>query len=437
MINRFNEQLDFYIWGDGLTRFGAVGRIVASILRNLWAVMRDIMSGQLTMRAMSLVYTTLLAVVPLLAVSFSVLKGFGVHKELQQYLYGLLEPIGEKGVEITNQIMALVNNVNGSVLGGIGFAFFVYTAISMVQKIEETFNYVWYVSKPRSFSTRVVGYSTVLFVGSMAIGIAIPTITSFGKDDIVASMQESSVLAPLVEFISNLTPYAVIIAIFSFMYRFLPNTNVRLKSALVGGAAGGFLWVSTSKIFGLFLSTSTGRQAIYASFAIAITTLLWLYLNWLILLIGSQIAFYYQNPAYLKMGRREPRLSNEMRERLALNIMYLVGKEFRHPVNGIDLQDIGRSLRIPTLTLEPLVLSLESFGLLTSNEKDQLLPGKEVSRVRISDIVAVVRHEGETGSNETPQWSSAISTIGNAIDESVGETLGDKTLAQLLDEEES
>ena len=133
MIARFNKQLDFYIWGDGLTRFGAVGRVVAGILRNLWAVMRDIMSGQLSMRAMSLVYTTLLAVVPLLAVSFSVLKGFGVHKELAQYLYGLLEPIGEKGVEITDQIMTLVNNVNGSVLGGIGLAFFVYTAISMVQ----------------------------------------------------------------------------------------------------------------------------------------------------------------------------------------------------------------------------------------------------------------------------------------------------------------
>ena len=437
MIARLNKQLEFYVWGDGLTRFGIIGRIVAGVLRNLWAVLRDIMSGQLTLRAMSLVYTTLLSVVPLIAVSFSVLKGFGVHKELEKYLYGVLEPLGPKGVEITDQVMTLVNNVNGSVLGGIGLAFFVYTAISMVQKIEESFNYVWYVNKPRSFATRVVEYSTVLIVGTLAVGIAIRTIASFGEEDLVVSMQESSVLAPLFDVVGTLTPYAVIIAIFSFLYKFMPNTNVHVKSALVGGAAGGFLWVSTSKIFGLFLATSTNRQAIYASFAIAITTLIWLYLNWLILMIGSQIAFYFQNPAYLRIGRREPRLSNEMRERLALNIMYLVGKEFRNPVIGIDLRSIGRSLRIPTLTLEPIVLGLESGGFLTSNEKDQLLPGREISRIRLSEILAVVRHEGETGSHNPPQWSDAISAIGGAIDSSVGETLGDKTLAQLLDEEEA
>ena len=437
MIARFTEQVDFYVWGDGLTRFGAIGRLLAGVLRNLWAVMRDILSGQLTLRAMSLVYTTLLSVVPLVAVSFSVLKGFGVHKELEKYLYGVLEPLGPKGVEITDQVMRLVNNVNGSVLGGIGLAFFVYTAISMVQKIEESFNYVWYVTKPRNFATRVVEYSTVLIVGTLAVGIAVRTIASFGEEDIVVSMQESSVLAPVFEFAGTLMPYAAIIAIFSFLYKYMPNTIVHMKSALVGGAAGGFLWVSTSKLFGLFLSTSTNRQAIYASFAIAIATLFWLYLNWLILLIGSQIAFYFQNPAYLKIGRREPRLSNEMRERLALNIMYLVGKEFRDPVAGIDLQSIGSSLHIPTLTLEPIVLGLENGGLLTSNEKDQLLPGREISRIRLADILGIVRHEGETGSHNPPQWTDAIDRLGGAIDISVGDTLGDKTLAQLLDENEA
>ena len=75
MIAGLSKQLDHYVWGDGLTRFGHVGRVAAGVLRNLWAVLRDIMSGQLTLRAMSLVYTTLLSVVPLIAVSFSVLKG--------------------------------------------------------------------------------------------------------------------------------------------------------------------------------------------------------------------------------------------------------------------------------------------------------------------------------------------------------------------------
>ena len=106
-----------------LHKYGLPGRIVAGVLRNLLCGAARHLSGQLTLRAMSLVYTTLLSVVPLIAVSFSVLKGFGVDKDLEQYLYGVLEPLGEKGVEITEQVMDLVNNVNGSVLGGIGLAF--------------------------------------------------------------------------------------------------------------------------------------------------------------------------------------------------------------------------------------------------------------------------------------------------------------------------
>jgi len=434
MIARLNKQLHHYIWDDGLTRFGPVGRFVAGVLRNLYAVLRDIASGQLSLRAMSLVYTTLLSVVPLIAVSFSALKAFGVHEDIEPHLYGFLEPLGPKGVEITDYIMNLVNNVNSNVLGGIGFIFFIYTAISMVQKIEDSFNYVWYVSKPRSFATRLVEYSTVLIVGAIAVGLSVKALAEFSKEQLVVSIQESTALAPVFSLTDRLMPYAITIGIFTFLYKFMPNTVVRFRSALVGGIAGGFLWATTGMIFASFIATSSNRQAIYASFAVAISALIWLYLNWLILLIGSQVAFYFQNPAYLRIGRREPRLSNEMRERLALNIMYLVGKEFRNPVLGVNLRSIGRSLRIPTITLAPISLSLESSGMLTTNEKEQLLPGKEMSRITLRDIVSVVRAEGETGSHRTPQWAEAVHDLGNKIDSAVESTLGDKTLSDLLDE---
>ena len=202
----------------------------------------------------------------------------------------------------------------------------------------------------------------------------------------------------------------------------------------MGGLAGGFLWTTTAMIFASLIATSTNRQAVYAGFAVAISALIWLYLNWLILLIGSQIAFYFQNPAYLRIGRREPQLSNEMRERLALNIMYLVGKEFREPVLGVDLRSIGRRLRIPTITLAPIALGLESKGLVTTNEKEKLLPGRDMSRIRLQDIIDVVRAEGETGSHKEPSWDNVIDVIGEDIDAAVATTLGDKTLAQLLDE---
>ncbi len=435
MIGGIKQQLDHCIWGDGLTRYGAPGRLGAGVLRNLWAVLRDIASGELNLRAMSLVYTTLLSIVPLIAVSFSALKAFGVHKDIEPHLYGFLQPLGPKGAEITDYVMSLVNNVNSNVLGGIGFIFFIYTAISMVQKIEDSFNYVWYVTKPRSFATRLVEYSTVLIVGAIAVGLSVKALVEFSKEQLVVTMQESTALAPVFSLADRLMPYAITIGIFTFLYKFMPNTLVRVRSALVGGLAGGFLWATTAMVFASFIAGSSNRQAIYASFAVAISALLWLYLNWLILLIGSQIAFYYQNPAYLRIGRREPRLSNEMRERIALNIMYLVGKEFRNPVLGVDLRSIGRTLRIPTITLAPIALSLEAAGLLTSNEKENLLPGKDMSRIPLTEILSVVRIDGETGSHKVPQWAEPVSAIGAAIDTSVEDALGGRTLADLIDDD--
>ena len=433
MIGFAKNWIDSLIWSETLRRYGLPGRIVMSVLRNAYAVLRDIASGQLTLRAMSLVYTTLLSVVPLIAFSFSVLKGLGVDELLEEKLYTNLEPLGTKGAEITDEVMQVVHSVNGSVLGGIGLTFFVYTAISMVQKIEESFNYVWYVSKPRNFAKRMTEYMLVLLIGPLVVALALGTIASISNESIVLWFTESSVLGPILSATSKLTPYLLITGMFTFLYWFMPNTKVNLRSALVGGLAGGIMWATLSIVVAAFLASSARTQAVYASFAIAITTLIWLYLNWLILLIGAQIAFYFQNPAYLRIGRREPRLSNAMRERIALNIMYLVGKEFRKPVLGVNLESLGRALRIPSIALAPIAAGLEAAGILTSNERDELLPGREMARIQLEEILDVVRQGGETGSHRSPRWDGPIEKLGKSVDGAVAGTIGKKTLSDLLD----
>ena len=437
MIARLKLRLDEFVWGVGLYKHGLPGRILAGVLRNLYAVLRDIISGQLTLRSMSLVYTTLLSVVPLVAFSFSVLKGLGVHKNLESRLYTILEPLGDKGVEITDKLMTLVNNVNGSVLGGIGLAFFIYTAISMVQKIEESFNYVWYVSKPRSFSRRFTEYLLILLLGPVAIAIALGALASLQNEAIVQWAANNALLGPIFSATNKLTPFLVVTAVFTALYKYMPNTEVRFRSALVGGLTGGFLWVTLGMVFAAFVANSARTQAIYASFAIAIFTLFWLYLNWLILLIGSQLAFYFQNPAYMRIGRREPRLSNAMRERLALNIMMIVGAAFRDSNKSVNQRALSEELRIPSITVTPIIMALASKGLLTTLENDDLLPGREMSRITLNEILEVVRIDGETGSYRDPRWAGAIDSIGETIDAAVESTLGDKSLSNLLDEIEA
>ncbi len=437
MIAHLHMLLDKIIWGNQLTKAGPIGRLVAIVLRYLYAMLRDFFSGQLTMRAMSLVYTTLLSIVPLLAFSFAILKGFGVFNQLEPYLNALLAPLGQQGQQITNQILALVENVRGSVLGGVGLAFFLYTAITAVQKVEESLNYVWYVSKPRSFSRRFTEYLIVLLVGPMVMVTAIGMITSIQSNTVVQYLLNNEALGPVFVVGSKFIPYLLISGVFTFLYMFMPNTRVNLKSALVGGIVGGFMWATMGAIFTTFVLFATRTQQIYAGFAVAITTLIWLYLNWLVLLIGAQLAFYHQRPAFLRIGRQEPKLSNAMRERLALDVMFLTGRAFRAPDQSITSGEVSAKLRIPSIALAPVTGALESAGLLLSTEKEELLPGREMSRIRLQEILDVVRVKGETGSHRDPNWSATVDALGTELDSAVAKTVADRTLSDLLDDLEA
>jgi len=437
MMPKLHQKLDKLIWSDVLeNRFGIFGRVVSVVLRYVFALLRDMFQGQLMLRSMSLVYTTLLSIVPLIAFSFSVLKGFGKHKDLEPLLFKALEPLGPQGAEITQQIINLVDNVKGGVLGGISLAFFIYTAVSMVQKVEESFNYVWYVAKRRSFARRFTEYMVVMLIGPVVIVVALGMIASLRSNTIIQFFVTSELFGPVFLATSKLTPYLLVTAVFTFVYMYMPNTRVRFRSALVGGVAGGTFWATVSVIFATFVVAATRTQLIYSGFAVAITTLIWLYLNWLILLIGSQLAFYHQNPAFLRIGRREPRLSNAMRERLALNIMLLVGRAFRRGDTTISVHELARTLRIPSITLTPIITGLETDGLLTSTEEEDLLPGREMSRILLNDVIAVVRERGETGSYRDPKWADEITGLGEQVDAAVSSTIGEQTLADLLDKGE-
>ena len=434
MIPTLRIKLDDFIWGDTLEQRGSIGRLLAHVQRYLYGLIRDMFSGQITLRAMSLVYTTLLSIVPLIAFSFSVLQGFGVHNQLEPLLYELLKPLGDQGAEITTQVIDLVDNVKGGVLGGISLAFFIYTAVSMVQKVEESFNYVWYVTKPRSLARRLTEYMIVLLIGPVIIVIALGMIASLRSNSLVQLFLTNEAIGPILVATSKLTPYVLVTAVFTFMYMYMPNTRVRFKAALIGGIAGGFIWASISVIFATFVVYSTRTQLIYSGFAVAIITLIWLYLNWLVLLIGAQLAYYVQNPAFLRIGRREPRLSNAMRERLALNIMLLVGRAFRDSEQSVTVGDLGRQLQIPSITMAPVIIALDEGGLLAATEKEDLLPGRDMSTIRLDDILAVVRVHGETGSYRDPEWSSEVDALGKNLDDAVLATVGERSLTDLLDD---
>ncbi len=434
MIPSLQAKIDHLVWTSDLENKGPPGRIAATLLRYLYALLRDILTGELTLRAMSLVYTTLLSVVPLVAFSFSVLKGLGVHNRLRPYLFNVLSPLGTEGEKITNEVIEFVDNVEGGVLGGLSLAFFVFTAISMVQKVEGAFNHVWHVSKPRSIARRFSEYTVVLLISPVVVVVALGMIASIRSTAVVQRILSHESLGPLVLSISEIAPFLLITAVFTFLYLFVPNTRVGFKAAGIGGIFAGVLWATLGAIFANFVAYTTTKQVIYSSFAVAISTLVWLYLSWVVLLIGAQLSFYLQRPEFLRIGRREPRLSNSMRERLALNIMYLAGQAFREPSRHLTFDRMSDQLKVPAIALTPIVNDLEDAGLLLTTEKETLIPGRDMSRMRLSEILRVVRRFGDTGSYRGPRWLPGVDKLGKQVDAAVDGVVGDRTLADLVDE---
>jgi membrane protein len=428
------EIIEDLVWSDKFEKLGLPGKLLATALRYLYGVLRDIFSGELSLRAMSLVYTTLLSIIPLLAFSFAILKGFGVFDQLEPYLNTVLEPLGKDGAKITETILDLVNNVRGGVLGGVSMVILLWTVISTIQKVEASFNFVWYVSKPRSLSRRFTEYLVVIIIGPIIMVTALSIIGSMGSNTVIQYLGSLPGVGELLLLAGKFVPFLMISGVFAFLYMFMPNTKVNLKSAIVGGLAGGIMWATMAIIFTTFVVTAARTQNMYANFAVAIFALIWLYINWLVLLIGSQLAFYHQNPVFLRIGRQEPRLSNSMRERLALNIMMLVGSAFRSGNTKVNTQSIGSALNIPTIALTPIGAALEEEGLLASTESEDLIPGREMSRIKLQDILSIVRVEGGTGSYRDPSWSQEVDALGNELDKAMIGVVADKTLADLLDE---
>lgn len=437
VLDTLLHRLRHFIWNAPLADAPRPKRALIVALRYGYAVVREIATGELTLRAMSLVYTTLLSVVPLLAFSFSVLKGFGVHKRLEPLLYQVLQPLGERGEEITRVVIERVDNIEGAPLAGLSLAFFIYTAVSMVQKVEESLNFIWRVDRARTIARRFTEYVAVLLVGPMLMVIGIGLLTSVARNAVVKRVLDIQPVGETFALVSNLTPYVLAFLVFTFLYKFMPNTRVKLKSAAIGALTAGVLWGIVGALFTSFVLYSSGRQLVYSSFAIAIVALIWLYVSWLILLLGAQVAFYNNHPAYLRIGRLQPKLSNAVRERLALNIMYLVGRAFREPDDRCTVDSLARRLAVPAITLGPVVDILEEAGLVTLTEQETLIPGREMARIRLADVLATVRKGGETGSYRPPRWSPPVDEIAASLEESVDAVVAERTLSDLLDAAEA
>ena len=427
------ERLEHWLWPVWRQSGAPVPRWL-SVSRYAYAMLRDFVEGDLSLRAMSLVYTTMLALVPLLAFSFALLTGLGFHRELQPLLMRFFAPVGPRAGELTERLISFVDNVSGSAVLSVSIVLLIWSALSMAQKVEGSFNFVWRVDRPRSFARRFSEYLSVMLVLPMFMSVAMGFTASLASTTVVSRLREIEPLGSWLAALGGLLPYVLVIAAFTFLYVFVPNTRVQWRPAIIGGIFAGVLWAGTGSLFTSFVVSLSRYEAIYSGFAIVLVAMLWLYLSWLILLLGAQLAFYLQNPDYMRLGQRTEAMSNSLRERLALNAMLLVGRDFEHPSHGWRIESLAASIRIPRHLLDPVIASLMRATLITRTTENRLVPGKDPRRITVCEILDAVR-TAERDPHHAPgsDWNTTVRELSDSVERAIREALEGRTLADMVD----
>ncbi len=399
----------------------ALPRFQATLIRSAqyaFALARDLFEGQLSMRAMSLVYTTLLSLVPLLALSFSVLKALGVQNQLEPTLHQFLAPLGPQGAEITDKLIGFVEKTQVGVLGSLGVALLFYTAVSMIQKVESSFNFVWRIERIRPIGQRISEYLSVLMVGPIVVFSALGITGAVLKSSVMAEVGGIAPLGFLITGAAKLVPYLMIMGMFTFLYIFVPNTKVRLRAAAIGGIAAGIMWQTASLAFASFVAGATNYNAIYSSFAIIIFLLIWLYVGWLILLIGCQLAFYVQHPMHMKPKPKSPLPSGRQSEYIALMIMGTAGQRYVDGKPGLTEEEFSEVLQIETEQVTRVMQLLIDRRFLVESGPDrlQLIPARDLQSVKVSELWQAIRSSDEPLSQRLPMGQRTLALLDAAED---------------------
>ena len=406
---------------------------VLRVARYPAALIRDWLRGEITVRAMSLAYTTLLSIVPLLVFSFAILKSLGARGDLKFIISQFFAPMGGAADQLTESVLQFVRNMRSDLLGAIGLIFLVYTVITTIQKVETSFNFLWRVDQPRSFLRRFTEYLAVMILGPILLAVALGLLASAERSPFALWVDGIEPLAWILSAVGKILPYVIVTIIFTFMYVFIPNTKVQMRAALIGGITSGIVWALVGKVFTAFIVYASSLVAIYTGFAIVLTTLIWVYLSWLILLIGAQLAFYLQFPQYLRHGQEAFELTGRDREQVALSIMYLVGRDYAAGKGSWSAHELAAQLDIPSIALAPVLRCLEQNGLLLATERERFVPGRDIGTIGLAEIFEVVRalHSG--------RLAIAIHSVGpavallNEVESSIEQPLKSRTLKNFIE----
>ncbi len=407
------------------------GSLLARLIRVGHLLFRGYADDDLTIHASSLTFVTLTSLVPILAVGFALVKGFGFGADqlatVEQMEWFLQMPA--QWQEFVQKILDIVNTTNFAALGWIGLAFFVLTAVLLLANVEKSFNRVWGVDKNRSLLRQIANYTSVLVLVPVLIGLA-------GALKAQVAINRKILDVDVNAWAQNLASFGILWLVIGFLYVFVPNTRVRLRSALVSSLLTTVVFLGWMQMFTVMQTGVVNYNRIYGAFAAVPVFMLWMYVTWVILLLGAEFTFALQNSDTYQLESAADTASMRSRILVALMVLRRAGRAMAGEREMFDAAAFARQVKAPIRLINSVVATLAKRGYLAqvaSRDAGYVLM-RAPETIRIRDLVAELMHEGG-GHAEIKgvlMLDAPLKETMAKIEAGVAQGFGDLTLADMV-----
>ena len=348
--------------------------------------------------ASALTYSTLLAIVPILAVVFAVARGFGYNKYMESWFRDTLASQPQAADVIVGFVNSYLVHTKSGVFLGVGLVFMLWTVFMLVGNIEQTFNHIWQVKKPRSLFRTVTDYMAMFLL--VPIVIVVTSGLSIFVATVSDSMEGYALLAPVMRFIIALMPYVFMSAVFVALYVFMPNTKVKLGCAIVPGILAGVAMQGLQLVYIHSQIWVSSYNAIYGSFAALPMFMLWVQISWIICLFGAELCYTSQNLEDFAFRAKTEDISHRYRLMMSVMLAALICKRFDEGGRPYTALELKLKTDIPVRIVNDLLYELTRVHVIIEvmgDEKGQEVmfqPAETTERLSVGTLVSRLESEG-------------------------------------------
>jgi membrane protein len=402
MFKRIIKFIREEVWMVELTNYPKFVSYLIRQLRIIILAWQGFQKNRINLHASALTFYSLLSVVPVAALAFGISKGFGFEKLLENFIRGLfaeredLRAVGEYIIDFANNMLL---EINGGFIAGIGLIVLFWAVMQVLGNIEDSFNAIWEIKKARPFIRKFSDYLSMMLI--LPILFLVPsTVTVYLSNYVTDSTGFLQYLGPLVTFLVKLVPYIIIYLLFTLLYVVMPNTKVNIKYGLYAALISGTIYQIVQWIYIEFQVGVSRYGAIYGSFLALPLFLIWLQLSWLIVLLGAELSFAYQNIEKYEFESEALKIPLNKKRLVTFLIIHRIIKGFMQGSPPMSASQIGHTLGIPIRLVRDILFELNESGLIaettTESPKERaFLPAVDINQITISFVQNKLDMQGQ------------------------------------------